>query len=431
MFGVNLKFMKKQLLPFFSAVLLSVSAYAQMPVNGLVSNYQFTGSLSADSEGSNTLSTNGMPLLSVGYQNVTQTGVAFNSDGILGSTSSDFQLSSFSFSCWVNVTGANYYQTFGNVRLNTATFPYNSFILVSGTYVNNQLTFFYNTDAHLSSGSAVTDLSIQDPASMSYSTWYFVSVTVNFDATNNQSEIILYKDGAVVNSIITPGQLVYNGSPFTLGNINGATNTNNGLIGYLDEVTFYNRVLTQGEVCELYNYYQGTSCGISVMAPSNLTASAVGQQVTLNWTDNSNNETFFRVLTSTDGVNFSNVLGDVTSNTTTYSYSAAAGTHYYKVYAYSNADNSDSTNTASVTVSAPNGIDESESVSLGVYPNPANTFINISTSAFGQAMVLNSLGQTVKVLNLNSAMNTIDISDLETGLYYLKLDSKVMKFVKE
>jgi hypothetical protein len=162
-----------------------------------------------------------------------------------------------------------------------------------------------------------------------------------------------------------------------------------------------------------------------------LTASAVGQQVTLNWTDNSNNETFFRVLTSTDGVNFSNVLGDVTSNTTTYSYSAAAGTHYYKVYAFSNADNSDSTNTATVTVSAPNGIDESESVSLGVYPNPANTFINISTSSFGQAMVLNSLGQTVKVLNINSALNTIDISDLETGVYYLQLDSKVMKFVKE
>lgn len=423
--------MKKNLLSLFSALFFSFSAFAQMPINGLVSSYRFEGNLLTDSHGANTLSTNNMPVLGSGYQNLASTAAAFSSDGILGSTSSDFQLTSFTFSTWVNVASANFYHTFGNVRMNVSTFPYNSFILVSGTYVNNQLTFFFNTDAHLSSGMATTDLYIQDPSSMAYSTWYLATVTVNYDATDNETEIHLYKNGSEVASVVTPGQIVYLGNPFTLGNINGASNTNNGLIGSLDEVLFYNRALSTVEVCELYNYYMSTTCGLTVAAPTNLSASAVGQQVTLNWTDNSNNETYFRVVTGTDGVTFTNVLGDVTANTTTYSYTAQAGTHYYRVYAYSASDVSDSTNIASVVVSAPNGLDEISENNIQVYPNPAASVLMVKSNEQGNALVLNHLGQTVLSTKLNAQLTSIDISLLLPGIYFLQMGETMVKFVKE
>lgn len=422
--------MKKQLLFTFSLMIASLS-FAQIPTNGLVSSYRFEGSLLADSVGTNHLTSTNTTALTAGYQNIPNTGLVLNGDGMLGVSSADFQQESFTFSCWVKLSTVNYYQTFGNVRMNAGSFPYNSFILCAGSSINNNLTFFFNTDSYLSSGNPTTDLYLQDQTgALTYGTWYHVAASVNYDSGSNVSTIRLFKNGSQVNFLQTPGKIVYYGNPFTLGNIDGASNTNNGLKGSLDEVLFYNRALSQGEICEMYNHYQNTTCLLSVAAPSNLTASVNNNQVTLNWTDNSNNETYFRVATSTDGVNFANVLGDVAANTTTYSYAASNGTHYYRVYAYNTYDDSPNSNIVSVTVSSTAGLEENTTI-RSVYPNPSNRTLTIEVSEPIQAVITSVSGVKMAEIELNGS-TTVTIENYAAGVYFIHTpNGQTYRFVKQ
>jgi hypothetical protein len=85
-------------------------------------------------------------------------------------------------------------------------------------------------------------------------------------------------------------------------------------------------------------------------APSNLTATAGKKSVTVNWVDNSNNETGFKIERSTDGVNFSQIT-TVGANVTSYkNVGLTSGTtYYYRVRATNAAGDSAYSNIASAT----------------------------------------------------------------------------------
>lgn len=91
-------------------------------------------------------------------------------------------------------------------------------------------------------------------------------------------------------------------------------------------------------------------------APTGLSASAASSsQINLSWTDNSNNETGFKVERSTGNGSTWSPLASVGANTTTYSDTGlpASATYSYRVYAYNSAGNSGYSNTASATTLAP------------------------------------------------------------------------------
>src|SRR5207302_2019781 len=90
-------------------------------------------------------------------------------------------------------------------------------------------------------------------------------------------------------------------------------------------------------------------------APSNLTATAASSsQINLSWTDNSNNETGFKIERSPDGTTFTQVATVGASITTYANVGLAASTkYYYRVRAYNSGGNSAYSNTASATT-APN-----------------------------------------------------------------------------
>ncbi|WP_264552715.1 LamG-like jellyroll fold domain-containing protein [Flavobacterium sp. N2038] len=69
------------------------------------------------------------------------------------------------------------------------------------------------------------------------------------------------------------------------------------------------------------------------------------------------------------------------------------------------------------------GIDKSEFSQVIVYPNPTKGEITINNIALDKATVYNSLGKLVKSFILNNANtnNTIDLSDLPRGVYYVYL----------
>ena len=70
---------------------------------------------------------------------------------------------------------------------------------------------------------------------------------------------------------------------------------------------------------------------------------------------------------------------------------------------------------------------------LTLYPNPANTTLNITSSnIITDIVITNLLGQTVFVYLFNTEKVQINVADLPTGVYIIRINgSAVRKFVKE
>jgi endonuclease I/fibronectin type 3 domain-containing protein len=83
-------------------------------------------------------------------------------------------------------------------------------------------------------------------------------------------------------------------------------------------------------------------------APSNLTANPGKKKITLNWADNSNNESGFKIERSSNGVNFTQIT-TVTANTVSFTNTglSSGATYYYRVRAYNANGDSAYSNTAS------------------------------------------------------------------------------------
>ncbi|WP_051605788.1 endonuclease [Polaribacter sp. Hel_I_88] len=58
-----------------------------------------------------------------------------------------------------------------------------------------------------------------------------------------------------------------------------------------------------------------------------------------------------------------------------------------------------------------------------MYPNPTNgNFVNIDNSSDANITIYNTLGKVVKLTTITSEKNSIDISDLSKGVYFIKLE---------
>jgi hypothetical protein len=167
------------------------------------------------------------------------------------------------------------------------------------------------------------------------------SSQINLSWTDNSSD----EDGFKIYSS-TDG---VNFSFYVTVGANVTTRSNTNLSA---STTYYYRVLaySAGGSSGYSNTASATTLSVPA-APSNLTATAVSStRIDLAWTDNSNNETEFRIYRSTNGVSFSWVV-TVGPNVTTYSNTGRtpSTTYYYRVSAANASGNSAFSNTASAT----------------------------------------------------------------------------------
>lgn len=97
---------------------------------------------------------------------------------------------------------------------------------------------------------------------------------------------------------------------------------------------------------------------------------------------------------------------------------AGVGTHTIS-YSYTNTDNCSATSIVSNTVSACTGIEELNSSTFALYPNPANGAFFINATQDLHITIINEMGQTIKSLDVKAGNNTIAIENLSAGIYMI------------
>ncbi len=170
---------------------------------------------------------------------------------------------------------------------------------------------------------------------LSLGKWWFIT------GTYDGSTMRLYINGAQVATTSVSGSIKPYSTPVYIG-INGVLGE--AFKGTVDEVGIWNRALSPSDILDLYNSGNGKTHPFNSTipsAPSGLTALATScSEVSLSWTDNSSNETGFKIERKTGAAG---TYAEITT-TTAASYSntglAANALYYYRVRSYNGAGNS-------------------------------------------------------------------------------------------
>ena len=206
--------------------------------------------------------------------------------------------------------------------------------------------------------------------------------------------------------------------------------------GQLDEVGLWDRILTQQEITALYN-----GCQLSVNTqPTNQTI-------------NENNNAQFVVSSSDPGATYQwqtdlgvgyqnlNSVGQysgTTNDTLTVSNVTMSNNNQPFRCIVSSGSCSDTSNVAVLTVNNNVGINENKQDNLfSVFPNPAQSVINVKADSklLGQVYsIYDNTGRVVLTGKLNSENTTIELGNLQGGVYMFRIGENMkqtFKVIKE
>jgi hypothetical protein len=140
------------------------------------------------------------------------------------------------------------------------------------------------------------------------------------------------------------------------------------------------------------------------------------------------NSTFSTMCTSSTGGSTIGLIGTpaggvysgVSVTGSTFNAPATAGT-YTTVYTYTNSTTT-CTNSATktITVAVCTGLEElSLNGKINIYPNPNNGEFTLIVPESGNYSIINSIGQTIKTIEVKEDAQTISINGLADGIYYV------------
>ena len=75
------------------------------------------------------------------------------------------------------------------------------------------------------------------------------------------------------------------------------------------------------------------------------------------------------------------------------------------------------------------GTSESHNTKMNIWPNPTNTTLNVNLNHSAEIVVYNMMGQVVANYNGTIGANSIDVSNLSSGVYFISAGSDTQKFV--
>lgn len=77
-------------------------------------------------------------------------------------------------------------------------------------------------------------------------------------------------------------------------------------------------------------------------------------------------------------------------------------------------------------------VEDNELTSIILYPNPTSTILNIEMKENSTIKIINLLGETLSHQQMVAGINTLDLSDLKAGVYFLQTEhGTTIKFINE
>lgn len=76
-------------------------------------------------------------------------------------------------------------------------------------------------------------------------------------------------------------------------------------------------------------------------------------------------------------------------------------------------------------------VDENSATSINLYPNPASSSINVVVENDCELQIMDMAGRMVMTVNVVEGENSINVSNLESGVYFVRMNSAVVKFMKK
>ncbi len=70
-----------------------------------------------------------------------------------------------------------------------------------------------------------------------------------------------------------------------------------------------------------------------------------------------------------------------------------------------------------------------ENTSMRVYPSPATDVLNVTLSNNSEIVIYNITGQAINTIDGQAGVNTINVSSLSSGVYFISAGNNTQKFV--
>jgi len=397
--------MKKQLLTLLFAI-STVISFSQVPsyvpTNGLVGYWPFNGNANDESGNGNNGTVNGATLTTDRFNSLN---LAYHLDGngdniYVANSLFDNGSVGFSLSIWYNLDQFQNPNNGNSSHILFNTSPHNglgldmnwsgsskySIFLGNGTPANSWNTSIFNSESN---------------QNIAINSWHNV---VLVKSGNTYS---LYIDGVFDINWISNTTI----SPYFYKMYFGAADpdvSNEVIIGDIDDIGIWNRILTQQEITDLYNSCSNPSATIT---PQGNTTFCQGGSVTLNATTGTN----YTYEWFKDG-SLINGAGSATYQAN------LSGNYTVKVI-----DGACNTTSSSTTVSVLNcaSLMENNGDNTSIYPNPIKDMLNIESPFMdGNIILIDANGKTVIEMKIEDKKTKIDVKNIVPGTYNLIIKNK-------
>ncbi len=153
-------------------------------------------------------------------------------------------------------------------------------------------------------------------------------------------------------------------------------------------------------------------------APANLTATVNGKDVTLTWEASTDNDAVKGYIITQNGVALDTV------NKLTYTVKDLAdGSYTFGVSALDKSGNQ-STEVKAEGVVVGTSVKETTISGIEIYPNPVSGSMNIrSNELIKSVTIFNITGQVEKIMSINANNALIDMQDISSGIYFIKVNT--------
>ncbi len=111
-------------------------------------------------------------------------------------------------------------------------------------------------------------------------------------------------------------------------------------------------------------------------------------------------------------------------------YDLPTGSHRYTISAVY--PQGESVQAGPIVVETTVGIGEQEQTRFNVYPTHVTSTLTIESGVQGSVTLYNTIGQPLMTTQINAGSNTIDVSSLANGVYFIKstqgTTTRILKF---